>query len=210
MPALLKDYSGFQPFILHHAHFKFIKQEWFALPASDRDCQATATHDVFAYRMRTGFVIINSFFRSTSGHGSLNKHQCSPFFQEYGFTGISETNAAGPQPLVGCSPDFTPGLLSTCFSCQGNCSLHSSSSLTANRQKLPRFNNRSVVLSCSMGRFWESPQWEGADEVVLSPSSQFCFAQALAYLSSSHSEQNYRTLPSLLQNTLACLIVPGN
>lgn len=49
MPALLEDYSGFQPFVLHHAHFKF-KQEWFALPASNGDCQATATHEMFLLR----------------------------------------------------------------------------------------------------------------------------------------------------------------
>lgn len=49
-PALLEDDSGFQPFILHHTHFKSIKQEWFALPASNGDCQATATREMFLLR----------------------------------------------------------------------------------------------------------------------------------------------------------------
>ena len=155
--------------------------------------------------MRTGLVIVNSFFRSTtSGHASLNKHQRSPIKPHSGKKGISETRAPGPQPLVGCSPGFTPGLLSTCFSCQGNCSLHSSSSLTANRQKLTRVNNRSVVLSW-LNRQVLGISLMGRCKVALSPSSQF-----LASLQSSCSEQNQRTLPSLLQNSLACLIVPGN
>lgn len=138
-PAQLRNCTGSQLFILYHTHFKFIRQEWFVLLASDRDYQAIAMHEVL-FLIERGQ---NSSLYAVSSAllppiMDLSIHRSAQPSSQCDFIGNSEIRAPGYQASVSCSPQYTPDLLSIHFSCQANCSFPSLSS----QQKLPRVNSR--------------------------------------------------------------------
>lgn len=126
--------------------------------------------------MRTGFLILNSLFRSsTSGHGPLNTHQCSPFSQSVVYWYLKNKS-------------FWASAFGWLFA-----GLHLRSSqhlLLLPRELLPQPHSQQIGRSCqglTTGQ-WYSPAQQVLGIIMF---------------------RTHRTLPSLLQHTLACLIIPG-